>query len=181
MVTTVRYIVPTNDQIIVDEQTTMHWPSNTNWDRKVHDWIDAGNTIDPYDPHYGIDTEQIRANKYLLNADLADGQIEVAQSNPVQGVQLDERETRKAATRRDNRAHQQNGITDQDDALVTVHHVGGGLPSACVGLVDHVVVQQRSGVNVFHRRGEFVFPPGIVAAEMGREDEERGAYALAPG
>ena len=117
MVTTVRYIVPTNDQIIVDEQTTMHWPSNTNWDRKVHDWIDAGNTIDPYDPHYGIDTEQIRANKYLLNADLADGQIEVAQSNPVQGVQLDERETRKAAARRDNRAHQQNGITDQDDAL----------------------------------------------------------------
>jgi hypothetical protein len=61
MISTVRYLNPEGTQLKVDEATTMNWPSGTHWDDKVQDWIDAGNTIEPYNEWYGLDQQQIKA------------------------------------------------------------------------------------------------------------------------
>ena len=122
-VTDVRYTTPEQVPVNVeyDDQTEVSmasYPSGTWRDADVAEWLDAGNSIQPYDPYYGQTDEQIRQQRYADNKAHAEDLIRAAQSNPVQGVNLDNRETEKEAKKRDNRGNGKDKVTDQDDALV---------------------------------------------------------------
>lgn len=86
--------------------------------RQSQELTDSGVTVAPFDPWYGFTDEQIKQQRYADNQAHADDLIRAAQSNPIQGVNLDERETGKEAKKRQNRGNGKDKVTDQDDALV---------------------------------------------------------------
>ena len=49
-------------------------------------------------------------------------------------------------------------VADQHRGLVAPHRVGGGLAAAQRAVIDHVVVQQRGGVDELDAGGELQLP-----------------------
>jgi hypothetical protein len=60
-------------------------------------------------------------------------------------------------------------VTDEDTDLIAPDFSGGSMASADIGLVDHIVVEQRRRVNELHQTGELVMIATGIAAEPGRE------------
>ena len=143
MITTARYIVPTNDQIIVDEQTTMHWPSNTHWDAKVQACIDDGNTIAPYDEWYGRTDDDIRELRKLDNMEYMYSLMATAETNPEDGVTLTDREVKKNQLRRDIGAkHKNNKNKNTDDAMIDFQYQLVADLEAADDMLDAITVRQ---------------------------------------
>ena len=95
-----RYSDETSIPIIVTLDTGSEirmpsYPSGTHYDRQMADFLDGGGTIVDYDQYYGISDNDLREQKYNLNAELAQAQVEAAEATPIQGTTLDGRETKK--------------------------------------------------------------------------------------
>lgn len=86
-------------------------------DPELQAWIDGGGVPLPYDPYYGQSEDEIKAEKYEANRLYAENLVSQAEHNPVQGVNLDDRNHAKSVTKRNNKA-KNNKISAQDDALI---------------------------------------------------------------
>ena len=107
------------------------FPSGTSYDRLVQEFLDVGGVIDPYDQYYGISDDKLREEKYNLNAELAQTEVEAAEATPVVGPTLDPRKREKENLRRNNRAKRNNKMTDADDVMADhVDDVGDVLDQA---------------------------------------------------
>ena len=107
-------------EIITDSEevwTIPTYPSNTNFDIAVQEFLDNGGVIEPYDQYYGFSDDDLREGNYVLNAALADGQIQLAEETPVAGPTLTTRQTEKENLRRNNRGKRNNKMTDADDVM----------------------------------------------------------------
>ena len=72
-------------------------------------------------------------------------------------------------------------VADQDRRLVAPDRVGGGRAAAQAAVVDHVVVQQRGGVDELDAGGERQLPRAAIAAQPRREQGQDGPDPLAAG
>jgi hypothetical protein len=70
-------------------------------------------------------------------------------------------------------------VADQHARLVAPHRVGGGVAAAELAVVDHVVMQQRRGVDEFDAGGEVDMAPPGIAAELGGGQRQHRAQPLA--
>ena len=70
-------------------------------------------------------------------------------------------------------------VPDQDADLIAPDATGRPAPSAQVGIVHHVIMEQGGGVDIFHQTAEqVVIRPGI-AAEAGTEQEQQRTHPFA--
>src|SRR5262249_651467 len=64
-------------------------------------------------------------------------------------------------------------VADEDTDLIAPNFSSGSGASTDIGFVDHIVVEQGRGMNKLHQTGKLVMIVTGVAAETGREDEEK--------
>ena len=62
-------------------------------------------------------------------------------------------------------------VADEDADLIAPYFPGSSSASTDIGVVNHIVVEQRSGMNEFHQTGELVMIATGVTAETGGEQE----------
>jgi len=122
IITAARYNTPEHVPIIVTMdtgviQTMPSYPSGSHYDVPMQEFLDNGGVIEPYDQYYGVSDDQLRIEKYNLNAEAAQASVEAAEATPVAGSTLDGRQTEKENLRRNNRAKRNNKMTDADDAM----------------------------------------------------------------
>lgn len=118
---------PASDSVAVVEDDGSEWalpypvePDNaTQQSRKLDAWVAEGNTIAPADRWYGMTDEEVREIKYEENEVYAQALVDTAETTPIQGITLTNREKRKNINRRNNAAkHKNNQITNQDEDLL---------------------------------------------------------------
>ena len=122
-VTNVRYSDVSNVPLIVSydsepDVNMAQYPSGTWRDAGVQEWLDAGNTIQPYDRWYGMTLDEVKEVGYAeVDAELAK-RVDAAEHNPSAGVNLSDSATRRENAKRDNKAKRKNNkISDADDHL----------------------------------------------------------------
>ena len=95
------------------------YPSGTWKDAEVQEWLDAGNTIQPYNQWHGMSLDQVKETGYSQVDEELAKRVDTAQHNPAMGVQLSDSGTKRANAKRDNLAKKKNnGISDADDHLL---------------------------------------------------------------
>ena len=72
-------------------------------------------------------------------------------------------------------------VADQDRRLVAPDRVGRGRAAAQAAVVDHVVVQQRGGVDELDAGGEGKLPRAAIAAQAGGQQRQDRPHPLAAG
>ena len=92
-------------------------PVSSNLEAEVQAWLDEGNIIAVFDIYHGVPDADLKEFRYIDNATYAQLQVDIAEANPIIGVDLDERNAKKENERRLNRAKGKLRLTDADDAL----------------------------------------------------------------
>ena len=72
-------------------------------------------------------------------------------------------------------------IANQHGGLVAEHRIGAGQTATQQALIDHIVMQQRGGVDEFDAGGEVDMPMALIGAHAGSGQGEQRADALATG
>ncbi len=71
-------------------------------------------------------------------------------------------------------------VAHEDGGFVVPQEVRRGAATAALAFVHHVVMQERGGVDEFHRRGQFDMVVAVIAADAGCGERQHGAQAFAP-
>lgn len=120
MITEIIFTNPEETAVIVNygdgSSQGRSWPAVGNGAGEIYVWLES-NSVTPYNEFYGLSDDDLKVKNYAINAELAQVQILAAEANPIQGIVLDERGTRKENGRRANRAKGLLKLTDNDDAL----------------------------------------------------------------
>jgi len=93
------------------------YPSNTNMDMDMKIFLEDGGVIEDYDEYWNVSDVELQDIKYQLNAELANVEIQAAETVPIQGPTLTPRKRDKENLRRNNRAKRNNKMTDADDIM----------------------------------------------------------------
>ncbi len=72
-------------------------------------------------------------------------------------------------------------VADHDGRFIAEARRDGGSAATDGRAIDDIVVDERGGVRQLHRHRRGIEPAQVVRADLGREQHQRGADALAPG
>ena len=71
-------------------------------------------------------------------------------------------------------------VADEDGRRISEERICRGLTAAQPRFIDHVVVQERRGVDKLHHRGKLAVMLSAITARVRREDQEHRPQPLTP-